>query len=175
MPDYVSIVKASCGQQRNILVVNNATSPGQYKFNFTVCLSPLFNTGQAKEVVEWVELNRILGADKFVVYDHSSAVNVQVLKYYSEVGIIDVVKWRPEMRINETHFKSIPVYYRAQTASLNDCLYRSKSVSKFMVNVDLDEVIIPHQKHAITWTDMISVLESNKAAYIFRSTYFVRE
>ncbi|XP_053377892.1 uncharacterized protein LOC128547951 [Mercenaria mercenaria] len=99
-----------------------------YKNRFAVCLSPLyFNYSRAYELAEWIELNRILGAEKFVVYNISTSTNVdQVLGYYSRQGLVNVVQWQLPMRVS-TYPKSkepAEIHYFGQTAALNDCLFR---------------------------------------------------
>lgn len=103
--------------------MQNASKPDQYKYIFSVCLSPLyFQYGRAYELVEWIELNRILGAERFLVYNYSTAINVQqVLDYYSKRGLAEVIQWHVTMRVS-TFPKTkqpIEIHYFGQSAALN--------------------------------------------------------
>lgn len=163
----------------NMLLVRNASTPDKYKNTFTVCLSPLyFKFGRAYELIEWIELNRLLGANKFIVYNHSTAINVDhVIGYYSKLGLAEVVQWRLPMAVS-TYPRSKQrneIHYFGQTAALNDCLFRSKHESEFIVNEDLDEFIIPHRKESFNWEDIIKTVGPNSEVFLFRSTYFRKE
>lgn len=177
-----------CQTRRYLLVVKDVTPADKYQYKFTVCLSPMFNDVSANRLVEWIELNRLLGANRFEIYNFSTAQTVeQVLNYYSNKGIVEVIKWRPEVNGDGNTSQEIQIHYHAQTASLNDCLYRNKRFSEFVVNLDLDEFIIPHAKDVKNWTGMIELIdESSKGfltgvmslisqqvnAYVLRSTFF---
>lgn len=181
MPMYVSVVSKSCASPPHLLRVDTNLDTGTTKRRFTVCLSPLNSIySDVFGLVEWIELNRILGAEKFIVYNHSSAVNVnRVLQYYSERGITEVVQWRLPMNLeaNTTEDKSNGIHYFGQIAALHDCLYRNKQNSEFIVNIDLDEYIIPHAHD--TWSDMVTLLNKLQrkavSAYIFRNAFFRTE
>lgn len=176
MPNYVSIATGSCDVPSNLLIVQQAALPSKYIRNFTVCLSPLtLQYAAAFDLVEWIELNRILGADKFTVYNHSIASNVlRVLDYYTKRGVVEIFQWNLPISVPNVRGDKIPseIHYFGQVVALNDCLYRNKKFSKFVVNVDLDEFIIPHSDKIQTWHDLVS---NNKTAYLFRNTFFKKE
>jgi len=169
-PDYVSIVRFSCAKSHEVLLVHS-TSPrkGKYSVQFTVCLMPLyFNYSRGYELVEWIELNRILGAERFTVYVKSCASNVEdILKYYKGIGVVDVVQWN--LPVDDIH-------YFGQVAALQDCLYRNKASSRYIVNIDLDEFIIPHKRDVFTWNDIVAKYNRNKSmSFNFRNVFFRKE
>jgi hypothetical protein len=177
IPAYVSMVTESCKSLLNLLRVHDVATM-QYNAQFTVCLSPLnFRYGRAYELVEWIELNKILGADKFVIYNYSSAVNVaQVLDYYTKRNTTEVIQWQLPMGVDtfpKTNKKK-EIHYFGQTAALNDCLFRNKKLSKYVVNLDVDEFIIPHSKHANNWNDIIH-RKANASVYLFKNTFFRKD
>ncbi|KAK3097529.1 hypothetical protein FSP39_010488, partial [Pinctada imbricata] len=149
----------------------------QKKFGvFTVCICPLrLDYDEGGEFVEMIELNRILGADHFIVYNYnsSSAIN-SLLNYYEEQGLVDVVSWHLplQMQANENSFLS-DIHYFGQLAAINDCVFRSKGTSRFVVNQDIDEFIIP-RKHE-NWLEMIRSFPPRFNSYMFRSTFFRRD
>lgn len=179
MPSYISLGTKSCETPLNMVRVRNASKPDMYKHKFAVCLSPLyFKYGRAYELVEWIELNRILGANKFIVYNISTAINTeQVLAYYSKRGLTEVVQWRLPMTVSSSPKIKIKneIHYFGQSAALNDCLFRSKHDSEFAVNEDLDEFIIPHGSEMFNWTDIIKHVGEDESVYLVRSTYFRKE
>lgn len=174
------MVARSCATPTNLLLVRPATRPVPltYKRRFTVCLSPLnFNYSRAYELVEWIELNRILGAERFTIYNYSSARNVQdVLAYYSKRGLAEVVDWKLPLNLvtNDKYVRS-DIHYYGQVVELQECLFRNKHESEFVVNLDLDEFIIPRGQNVNTWWDMMQTMSRTAGAYLFRNTFFKKE
>ncbi|KAH3771294.1 hypothetical protein DPMN_172608 [Dreissena polymorpha] len=162
-PAFISFVETDRFISKGLLV-KSIEIPKRYKHRFTVCLMPLHNNfNDSYALVQWIELNLILGADKFRVYNHSSSQSIKtILDMYSGRNITEVVQW------------SIPVtdvHYFGQVAALQDCLYQNKADSEFIVNLDLDEYIVPRVEHIDTWSDLIA--NSPAEAFLFRNTFFV--
>ncbi|KAL3860059.1 hypothetical protein ACJMK2_010228 [Sinanodonta woodiana] len=178
VPYAVSIVTTKCQEPLNSLPVKLWTQQVDIKRNFTVCVSPLnMNYSRAYEIVEWLELNIILGADYFLIYNYSSAFNIgKVMKLYSDRGLVEVVQWPLPMHVDTwpPSDKNPEVTYFAQTAALNDCLYRSRPYTKFLINVDVDEFIIPRSNRSYKWMDMLNFLPE-ASGYIIRHTFFRKD
>ncbi|XP_041375172.1 uncharacterized protein LOC121388038 [Gigantopelta aegis] len=174
-PYAVSVVKDSCQEPINLLKVIYS----ERSANFTVCVTPFnFRYSRAYELVEWIEMNRMLGADYFTFYNHSTGVNVDsVLKLYVSQGLVNVVQWHLPMAVD--HWPpggKSEVHYFAQLASLNDCVYRNLHRSKYLVYEDLDEVIMPRQ--ARNWTAFLSTrLKENSrfGVFIIRCNFFRKD
>ncbi|XP_045184302.2 beta-1,4-galactosyltransferase galt-1-like [Mercenaria mercenaria] len=131
--------------------------------NFTVCLSPLFfNNSIANELVEWFEINKLMGADLFIVYNHTTFGRTdEILNHYEKEGWIKVIQWQPPVYSD--------LHYFGQVAMMNDCLFRTYKISKYMVNIDIDELIIP-RKGKTTWGELMTSFPQNFCEYSFRST-----
>ncbi|XP_045184289.2 uncharacterized protein LOC123542465 [Mercenaria mercenaria] len=166
-PTHVSLVMNSCENPSNLLKVREASKPAKYQRRFTVCLSPVFNFDDVFQLVEWIELNKILGADKFLLYNYSTGVNIEkVIEYYVNSGTVEVIQWDiPFPPANN-------IEYFAQKAALNDCIFRNKNVSEFVINIDKDEYVIPHSEDVINWSQMIEQFDKNYAGYLIRHTFF---
>ncbi|KAK3107889.1 hypothetical protein FSP39_024488 [Pinctada imbricata] len=131
-----------------------------------------FNNGQ--ELVEMIELNRLLGADFFIFYNLSSAQNIGgILNYYQSQGLVEIIQFNLPSKV--TVYDWIPtvegVHYYGQFAALNDCVYRNKGVSRYVVNQDMDEFIIPRKLE--TWQQLMENLP--EGSYLFRSTIFPKD
>lgn len=178
-PDYVSVTTRRCSTSANILKVQRYSDPGHFQRHFTVCLTPLnYHYNNTYELVEWFELNKVLGAEKFVVYNCSIAQNVDhILRLYSGWGLVDVIQWKLPMKVKTTQNEhtSDEIHYYGQLAALQDCLYRNRHISEFVVNIDLDEFIIPQSENISTWSQLLSHLDHNAGAYIFLNTFFRKE
>ena len=163
-PDAVSIVPNLWEQPRNFLWITDSTTNTDSQF--TVCLhSPFdFKEDRSHEIVEWVELNKLMGGDRFVFYNYSSHTkNDAIFKLYQRNALVDIVQWRPPERAD--------IHYLGQVASMTDCLYRNFHSSKYIIYLDLDEFIIPRRESIHNWSDLLLV-QPKRCAYILRSTVF---
>lgn len=89
---------------------------------------------------EWIEYHKIVGVDKFYLYDHASVDNtVEILKPYIEKG--EVVYERVE---------EIEGQRKPQIAVYNDALQKHRNKSRYIAFIDLDEFIVPVSKQKIT-------------------------
>lgn len=172
-PTTVSMVTSECGKPTSSIYVHG---PDGNNGNFTVCVTPLnFNYSKAYELVEMIELNKILGASHFVFYKYSINKNVErVLDYYNDKGV-ELVQWNLPMQVDTWPKKNTPVeiHYFGQLGALNDCLYRNRYKSQYVVFQDLDEFIIP-RKHS-NWSQLFATLPKNKGSYMFRNTFFRKD
>jgi hypothetical protein len=182
-PYAVSLVSKCSDATTNLLkVVDNGSAdnvnyttndsinsrPGTFasqKVRYTVCLALLHsNYSDYKRFIETVELNRMFGARRIIVYVQSTSPDVQlVLDSYSRDGIVETIpwdslpltSWTENTNLND---RTMQIHYFGQVAALNDCLYRSLSRSTFVVFTDVDEVVVPRNvtvKTEEAWTDML--------------------
>ncbi|XP_069114135.1 beta-1,4-galactosyltransferase galt-1-like isoform X1 [Argopecten irradians] len=173
-PVGVSLTTQRCENPSNFLPIQY---PDKQKWQFTVCVTPLnFRYSKAYELVEMIEMNRILGADHFVFYNYSTHENVdKVLNYYIDIGLVEVVQWHLPMRVDvwpKVKGHTTEIHYFGQLGSLNDCLYRNRYKSQYLVYQDLDEFIFPY-KHK-NWSEMIDSL-AKRNVYMFRNTFFRKD
>ncbi len=148
IPKYVGLTKATCTYPDNILTITAGTAV-QYKTNKVgICTKVIYDNPDPTRLVEWIELNRQLGADRIYMYDANVKGKAQqVLSYYNSMGYV---------KVNQHHFlqdfaktvlnKSFPTLYYTQDwememLSMNDCLLTAPE--KFVVNIDIDEILHP--------------------------------
>jgi hypothetical protein len=159
VPFAVSLVKDKCLLPNNLLKVVDNGADIKPDRDFTVCVTPLsLKYNNVEQLTEFVEVNRLFGAQKFIFYNYSSGSNVdRYLGMYADRGLVEVVPWRVPVAVDlwPPDPKEEPeIHYFAQLASLNDCLYRSMFRSRFTVFSDLDEIVVPHNVN--TWMAMLS-------------------
>lgn len=142
---------------------NKTRMNDKYDRNFTMCLSPIHDNPMSVEnFVQYFELNKLLGAQKFIVYSFQVKLEgfLKVLKFYQRKGLVELVEWKlPNKTIGK-------VWYFAQIAMLNDCLQRNKGVSKYIINTDLDEFIVP--VNSANWDELLNK-ERNACEYNIKS------
>ena len=106
VPGKVSVVDRcpmDLHQPTNLLaVLGQSTQRKRIQRNYTVCVTPInFRYSRAYEIIEMIELNRILGAEHFTFYLNSVGSNVlHVLQWYQAQGIVDLLSWILPMRVN---------------------------------------------------------------------------
>ena len=78
---------------------------------------------------EWIEFHRLVGVEKFYIYDNESTDNTkEILASYIKEGIVEYVLW-PGLK------QQIPAY--------NDAIKRYKYDTRWLGFIDLDEFIVP--------------------------------
>ena len=58
--------------------------------------------------------------------------------------------------------------WRTEQIAVNDCFFKNMNMYKYIVNIDIDEVIVPTNKTGSTWIEMMEALEKitkNEASY----------
>ena len=140
------------------------------KGDLAICLKATHGSLNATKLVEWFEFNRLLGVDKFLVYEtavHGPAR--RVLDYYRSKGLVDLIPYHFPLSMQkietDTYGKTNDGWewdMREQVflVSLNDCVYRHRHMFKYIMVIDIDEVITPYKPEPL-----LSVIERADAKY----------
>lgn len=147
----------------------NVTVPASsdIRYNFTVCIPPLYGHISHLKLVEFIEVTRILGANHFTFYDHDvSESTKRVLAIFGD-NVVEVKPWKHPL-------SDKVLWYKGQSASVWDCLLHNMYSSAFVAFNDIDEYIVPRITN--TWSRMIKFLNrkrnDNIAGYRFKSVVF---
>lgn len=159
------------------------------KKGFAVCVKGMDfpdRSDLALKLVEWVNLLKILGADKIFVYEFQVHPDVsKVLRYFSDRGTMVVHPLTlPGASPNAPGLRNVFLRSSLHTKRLhevlpyNDCLYRNLYGYRYMVLLDVDEVIMPLTSK--TWAGLLnqvgslaqSMRASLPASYNVRNVYF---
>lgn len=174
-PSSVSVVSEKCQVASNIIQLA-PSEKADVMNNFTVCVSPLNrHYNRITELIETVEVNKLFGANKFAFYNHSTGPETEIgLGHYKTEGLADIIQWNVPVRVDGQE-SSPEIHYFAQLAMLNDCLYRYRYTSMFIVFTDLDEIVVPRQH--TSWIDMIQNITAHQkfAAFSFPCTFFRKD
>ncbi|KAH8338075.1 hypothetical protein KR059_004912, partial [Drosophila kikkawai] len=173
---------------------NSSSSSSSATLNFGVCVKgfdfPYFDLSE--RLIEWFELQRILGASRIYAYMYDVHPAVQrVLDYYQRTGYLELrpltlANGMPRLR----HYQHMLLQQRKLEKRLNelipynDCFYRNLYRHDYLVNVDIDEVIMPKGEHS-NWHQLVQKvhqLEEQKAgkcsgrfpAICFINSYFTK-
>ncbi|KAH8306825.1 hypothetical protein KR018_003780 [Drosophila ironensis] len=184
LPRTVSLVARQCDRASNSLRINqDAGKPGKPEdpttssnsstptgnstsspLSFGVCLKgfdfPYVDLSE--RLIEWFEMQRILGASRVYAYMYDVHPAVQrVLEYYQRTGYLQLrpltlANGMPRLR----HYQHMMLQQRRLEKRLNelipynDCFYRNLYRHDYLVNVDVDEVIMPLGEHR-NWDDLV--------------------
>jgi len=124
------------------------------------------------DLVEFIEVSRLLGAEKFQFYNSSVDGSVDAcLREYARRGVVDVQPWSLPSDISDV------IYYRGHILAINDCLYRLMYRTKYLLNQDLDEFVVPMRSE--NWRTMLDGVarrarkDSDRiASFSFRNRFF---
>jgi hypothetical protein len=127
----------------------------------------LNNYNNNKEFVQWVEVNRIFGAQRFLVYNFTGgSALLPYLDYYANQKLMNVYSWQMGP------FQHQIPHIAAQCVLINDCVYRSMYKTKYLLLHDIDEVMVPQR--ADNWMQAIEALTQckNNAVLMVRNVFF---
>lgn len=144
------------------------------KEDFAVCVQVSYGQLDPHRLIEWFELQRILGVSRIGVYDMSveAGLGLEVLRHYAREGFIELRKT-----------DALPVPGRSQyllhgSPVINDCLYRNMHSFNWILVIDFDEVLVPKNHsnlrelaaHLNKTTSRSST--AGPANYLFLNQYF---
>lgn len=137
--------------------------------NIAVCVKPLhYEYNKVFNLIEFIELNRILGVRHFILYNHTVGPDVDcVLQEYIGSGIITMLSWNLNMK-SQKEIRTEGLF-----AALNDCLYRTMNRFKYVLMIDIDEFIIPNKhRNLLSMLRSISINGHRTGAYSFQNSFF---
>ena len=89
-----------------------------------------------------LEANQIFGAQHFVIYNYSCGSNIgHYLRQYMQEGLADIIPWSLPLQPHTN--TTIDLYYYGQLAAYTDCVYRNLYRSRYVIFLDLDEILVP--------------------------------
>ncbi|RWS06997.1 uncharacterized protein B4U79_09461 [Dinothrombium tinctorium] len=169
----ISISSHECKKPETLLSVSNVKNASDKKRkDFVVCVKAIdFEEDISKRLVEWIELQTILGANKISFYLFQTHPNVsKVLDYYQSLGIVEQIELSlpgqlpnvPKERsqyLRDNHWQK----RRLELMPYNDCFYKHLYSHQFAVLLDIDEAIVP-VVHS-TWKQLLeNVFEYQRSA-----------
>lgn len=191
IPSSVSLVGKQCDlATNNLRVIYNRPISEDMRKSFGVCVKGLdfMYDDLSVRLVEWIELLRILGADKIFFYELQVHPNIsRVLDFYVRLGVVEVTKLtlpagKPNIPGLQHMYLSQRINQKRQHELIpyNDCLYKNMYRYEYLTLLDIDEVIMPKGDHMNGWSDMMKVIRGKAEltkefypSYNFRNIYFL--
>eukprot|EP00271_Cylindrocystis_brebissonii_P005131 TRINITY_DN17079_c0_g1_i2.p1 TRINITY_DN17079_c0_g1~~TRINITY_DN17079_c0_g1_i2.p1 ORF type:complete len:572 (-),score=66.48 TRINITY_DN17079_c0_g1_i2:454-2169(-) len=124
-----------------IVLLNEKSMPewegkSPYKYKFLHCSPPIFGQLDPRSMHEWMDFHRAtVGFDHFVFYDMQALGDDlrERLKEYIDGGWITIVDFKEAL--------SFEVWWWAQHVAMWDCMFRSRTVAKWIAFLDFDEYL----------------------------------
>ncbi|XP_055295408.1 uncharacterized protein LOC129565073 isoform X2 [Sitodiplosis mosellana] len=203
VPYAVSVVSRLRNPAGNVLLVRNTdddvdlvntTHITNIPDKIGVCVKPFhFDYDSALHLLEFLELNTILGASHFTFYNHTLGSRAScVLKHYmngdfladdtsngskseyrrpiaNQRATVNVLPWDLRMRSQKD------IRTEGLFAALNDCVYRNMYRYQHLALIDLDEFLIPRYNN--TLSELLKWMKyringRNTGAYSFQNSFF---
>ena len=175
IPTHVSLSTSSCGQSDILVPVSVPAIHAKIEHEFGVCVSISFGEYDFAIISEWLEFSRLFGVTEVNIYNASMPIKMnRIFDVYKRTGLLQVHQMPPPVPDYSGRGSSI-----GSPASLNDCMLRNAYRYRYIVVIDLDEMIIP-RKHSnyssmLKAIDQASNLSEPSISYTFRNLYFLKD
>ncbi|XP_048025241.1 uncharacterized protein LOC125254603 [Megalobrama amblycephala] len=164
IPTHVAITAREISESiTSFLPVRNRDVPAVFPYQFTICISVMYDYKNVLNLVESMEMFRLLGAQRVAIYKTNCDSDTQkVLDYYVKRGFVEIIPWTIKNHIEVSSgwrkdLSSGELHYYGQIPALNDCIYRYMYQSHYVALQDLDELILPLKVK--TWPELLPELE----------------
>ncbi|XP_016839948.2 uncharacterized protein LOC100118938 [Nasonia vitripennis] len=147
VPEAVSIVaRLRAAPTNRILVQNRPAARPKERQPLAICVKPLhYQYNRVLQLVEFIELQRILGASHVTLYNDTLGSEAGcALSYYEGKGLVQLLPWHHLDMVSQREIRTEGLF-----AALNDCLYRSMYAYEYLALLDLDEFIVPRREESI--------------------------
>ncbi|XP_078103205.1 uncharacterized protein LOC144515890 isoform X1 [Sander vitreus] len=184
-PSHIAVTSAAAFSEDTFTsntfleVKNRKAQSDSFPYNFTVCLSTMFDFTNVLQLVQTLEMLQLLGVNRVVVYKTSSSPETQrILDYYTNKGLVEVIPWSLSRFLNVSR-GWLPehgpgdIHYLGQIPALSDCIYRYMYQSRYVALHDMDELILPQSVNS--WSELLPLLENKYGAdkcYMFENNVF---
>ncbi|XP_033110056.1 uncharacterized protein LOC117111253 [Anneissia japonica] len=148
--------------------------------NFTVCSANVLPPKQTflaactmindvdEFVPDWIDYHNFMGVEHFYLYDNQNGRDStlpETVTTYIKQGIVTVIPWAHEPSKEKT-------YLEIQVAHENDCIWRHKHDTKWMIKIDVDEYIQPMDPTRPKISDYLADLDYEKLGSIRVQNWF---
>ena len=176
IPSHVSVVAEECVASDILVPVTVPLKPKQ-TIDFGVCVAGSYGKLDTAVMVEWFELNKILGVKEFNIYNVSLSESMNdILQYYTSTGDLILHHMSPMIPKDDdwtAYMNSLP--------TLNHCFFTNMYRYEHVLVIDFDEVIIPKAGKNVTYTVLVQEIkekynvQKNWTTLTFYNEYFFYE
>jgi hypothetical protein len=148
-----------------------ATDPTIYEHEFGICVPISFGYIDPIRLINWVEMNKVLGVTEINIYNASMTSDADaVFSYYR--GLIVVHQIVPP--VPDRTYGGVKL---GSPAGLNDCMYRNMHRYRYLIIIDFDEVITPRPD--VNYASLMTLIDRSRQttnrlvhSYSAKNAYF---
>lgn len=146
-----------------------------------------FSNDYIKNLEYWIKMNKLIGYDKILIFNHSIGTNFNDL-FSRYKGFLDIIPFKciPNLLNNKNHYQTIKDMEKTnkyieyikytmhyQKITLNECFLMNKDKYKYIAIFDTDELILPIRKNESKLIPYIQdiVLKSNELDHVTSLTF----
>lgn len=145
-PAYVSIsadLDSKIRNNSNNQLYVTYPAQGKPKQQFGLCVKAVYEYENPQQFVEFVEYYIKMGVTSFTFFNASIGLRTSCLlkEVYKNVPdvTVEILPWTLD-------FEPFASFYHGQGIQLQECIYRYRGRVKYLVSLDLDELIVPGPK-----------------------------
>jgi len=143
---------------KHINVCYNYILHNRDKFINTVSFVAIIKNERAY-IKEWLEYHKLVGVDKFIIYDNNSTDNLkEILQPYIDTNEVDYIFY-PKIQADFEKKGKKAEYWAFQAYAYNDAIKKYRNKSKWIGFIDIDEFVVPVEENNII--DVINEIEKN--------------
>ncbi|XP_072047553.1 beta-1,4-galactosyltransferase galt-1-like [Amphiura filiformis] len=132
---------------KNIIVCQGVPIKDTRKHVLTMCT---MTKNMDRYVPNWLNYHKFLGVEHVIIYDNSPKSTLpKTARRYIDNGFLTIIPWAHHHSANKT-------YLEVQVASENDCMWRYKHKTQWMIKIDVDEFLQPMDPNRTKITDYLT-------------------
>lgn len=139
--------------------------------DLAICVSVSYYDLKPDRLVEWLEMQKILGVSRVFIYNNSVTGEAnRVLSAYRDEGFVVV-----RHSFSFVHDPDEKLIHLHMSPVINDCMYRYMYAFRYFAIIDLDEVIVPRRFEFLPEfiNSLPKAFKSKRVgSYVFRNAYF---
>ena len=138
----------------------------EFEHEFGVCLAggPLHGSMTSEEdadwLIEWFEINRMFGVTEFYLINANLQKSQRIdniLKYYQDQKLVKQTETFYEHQVLASNSQEVKIF---KSVTLNDCVYTNMYRYRYIVIIDLDEILVP--LNAQTYSNLVQSVDDKR-------------
>lgn len=176
-PNRVALTVSTVCKQNELKFMNIDYSYMYPDNTIGVCAKIAYGHFPAERILEWVEINKEMGADHVVLFTYNLTDDaMEVVKHYSQSGYMTHKEFDFPMKMVYPRYigQKYTLSWHDEQVTVFDCMERLQGYH-YVAVLDLDEFLIPRKQDYHDWKimlDKLSWIYPHAAGFSFQSQVF---